>query len=305
MTERPGTTPSGPFEERFVTKEQERARARRRHEEQLKKAKPPVSDSTRDKQVFGVILAVILVVAAVIAVPKIIGSSDTGTPAAAATTTPAASTTSEPGATTGANGLQAGQKLAAGCTRPPALQKTPKKLTQVPDKKTAAGKTFVATIRTTCGPVVVELDGAKAPQTVASFLNLAKAGYWAPSPCHRVTTEGIYVLQCGDPTGTGSGGPGYTFGIENAPKDGTYPAGSLAMARTQDPNSNGGQFFITYKETKLPTDGGGYTIFGKVIKGLDVVARIAANKALPPSPADGTPVSPISILSVSVTEKKA
>jgi peptidyl-prolyl cis-trans isomerase B (cyclophilin B) len=304
MTERPGTTPSGPFEERFVTKEQERARARRRHEEQLSKAKPPISDSTRDKQVFGVILAVILVIAAVIVVPKVVGSSDTPSPAAAATTTSTPSP-SESSPTTGANGLLAGQKLAAGCTKPPALQKTPKKLTQVPDKKTAAGKTFVATIKTTCGDVVVELDGAKAPQTVASFLNLAQAGYWAPSPCHRVTTEGIYVLQCGDPTGTGSGGPGYTFGIENAPKDGTYPTGSLAMARTQDPNSNGGQFFITYKETKLPTDGGGYTIFGKVTKGLDIVAKIAANKALPPSPADGTPVSPISILSVSVTEKKA
>jgi peptidyl-prolyl cis-trans isomerase B (cyclophilin B) len=112
-------------------------------------------------------------------------------------------------------------------------------------------------------------------------------------------------LQCGDPTGSGSGGPGYTFGIENAPSDGTYPTGSLAMARTSDPNSNGGQFFITYKETKLPTDGGGYTIFGKVTKGLDIVQKIAANKALPPTTTDGTPVSPISILSVSVTEKKA
>ena len=77
------------------------------------------------------------------------------------------------------------------------------------------------------------------------------------------------------------------------------------MARTADPNSNGGQFFITYKETQLPTEGGGYTIFGKVTKGLDIVDKIAANKALAPNPTDGTPVSPISILSVSVTEKKA
>ncbi|MEO5745476.1 MAG: peptidylprolyl isomerase, partial [Terracoccus sp.] len=144
----------------------------------------------------------------------------------------------------------------------------------------------------------------KAPQTVASFNNLAAEGYWAPSPCHRVTSEGIYVLQCGDPTGSGSGGPGYTFGIENAPKDGVYPAGSLAMARTQEPNSNGGQFFITYEQSKLPTDGGGYTIFGKVTKGLDIVKKIAANKATGANPADGPPVSPISILSVNVTEKK-
>jgi peptidyl-prolyl cis-trans isomerase B (cyclophilin B) len=280
-----------------VTKEQERARARRRHEEQQKTAKPPVSDSTRDKQVFGVILAVILIIAAVIVVPKLVGSSDAATPAAGSTT-PASTPTSS-------GGLAAGQKLAAGCTAPPANQTAPKQQKEVPAKATAAGKTFVATVKTTCGDLTFELDGTKAPQTVASFINLAKTGFWAPSPCHRVTTEGIYVLQCGDPTGTGQGGPGYTFGIENAPKDGKYATGVLAMARTQDPNSNGGQFFITYKETQLPTEGGGYTIFGKVTKGLDIVEKIAANKALPPSPTDGTPVSPISILSVSVTEKKA
>jgi peptidyl-prolyl cis-trans isomerase B (cyclophilin B) len=284
-----------------VTKEQERARARRRYEEHQKTEKPPVGDSTRDKQVFGVILAVILVIAAVIVVPKLVGSSDSPTPAAGSTT-PASTTKPAP---TSSGGLAAGQKLAAGCTAPPANQATPKQQKEVPAKATAAGTTFVATVKTTCGDMTFELDGAKAPQTVASFINLAKTGFWAPSPCHRVTTQGIYVLQCGDPTGTGQGGPGYTFGIENAPKDGKYATGVLAMARTQDPNSNGGQFFITYKETQLPTDGGGYTIFGKVTKGLDIVEKIAANKALPPSPTDGTPVSPISILSVSVTEKKA
>ncbi len=284
-----------------MTKEQERARARRRHEEQQKTAKPPVSDSRRDKQVFGVILAVILIIAAVIVVPKLVGSSDGVTPAAGSTT-PASAPASTP---TSSGGLAEGQKLAAGCTAPPALQSTPKQQKDVPPKGAVAGKTYVATVKTTCGDLTFELDGDKAPQTVASFINLAKTGYWAPSPCHRVTTEGIFVLQCGDPTGTGQGGPGYTFGIENAPKNGKYPTGVLAMARTSDPKSNGGQFFITYDETQLPTDGGGYTIFGKVTKGLDIVKKIAANKAVAPNPTDGTPVSPISILSVSVTEKKA
>ena len=281
-----------------MTKEQERARARRRHEEQQKTQKPPVGESTRDKQVFGVILAVILILAAVIAIPRIVGSGSKPNPAAEPTSPTGA-------ATTQANGLLAGQQLAAGCTAPPALQTTPKSFDKLPDKATAAGKTWVATVKTTCGELTFELDGTKAPQTVASFMNLAKEGFWAPSPCHRVTTEGIFVLQCGDPTGSGSGGPGYTFGIENAPADGTYPVGTLAMARTSDPNSNGGQFFITYKETKLPTEGGGYSIFGKVTKGLDIVEKIAANKALAPNPADGTPVTPISILNVEVTEKKS
>lgn len=282
-----------------MTKEQERARARRRHEEVQKTQKPVVGEATRDKQVFGVILAVIVILTAVLVVPQLIPDRTDAKPGAQGT---AAATTPTDSAT---GGLVAGQKLAAGCTEPPALQAAPKSFTDLPDKAAAAGKTWIATLDTTCGAIALELDGTKAPQTVASFLNLAKEGYWAPSPCHRITTEGIFVLQCGDPTGTGSGGPGYTFGIENAPADGTYPAGSLAMARTQDPNSNGGQFFITYKESQLPTEGGGYTIFGKVTKGLDIVEKIAANKALDPNPADGTPVSPISILSVKVTEKKA
>ncbi|MGO4598304.1 peptidylprolyl isomerase [Terrabacter sp. 2RAF25] len=258
-----------------------------------------MSDSTRDKQVFGVIFAVILVIAAVIVVPRFIGSSDTPEPAAASSTPGATSTPK--GTSTG--GLQAGQKLAAGCSAPPANQTSPKQQTTVPAKATAAGKTFVATVKTTCGDLVLDLDGTKAPQTVASFLNLAKTGYWAPSPCHRLTTEGIFVLQCGDPTGTGSGDPGYQFGIENAPASGKYPRGTLAMARGQAPDTNGGQFFITYKETQLPTDTGGYTIFGKVTKGMDIVDKIAAGGLV--TAGQPTPVNPISILSVSVTEKKA
>lgn len=279
-----------------MTKEQERARARRRHEERQQNAKAPVNENARDKQMFGVILAVILVIAAVIVVPKLIPTSKEPTPSGSAA-----------GGSTGSAtpGLQVGQKLASGCTQPPALQAKPKTFAKAPDKSTVAGKMWTADVTTNCGKLTFELDGVKAPQTVASFAYLAKQGYWDPSPCHRVTSEGIFVLQCGDPTGTGSGGPGYTFGIENAPKDGVYPAGTLAMARTQDPNSNGGQFFITYKETKLPTAGGGYTIFGKVTSGLDIVEKIAASKALAPNQADGTPVNPISILNVEVTEKKS
>ncbi|WP_347354940.1 peptidylprolyl isomerase [Intrasporangium sp.] len=275
-----------------MTKQQERARARRRQAAQQRGTQQVVSESTKDKRLFGVILAVILVVAAAVAVPHLLPDADTS---------PAA--TPKPAATTA--GLQPGQELAAGCQQPPALQQTPKSFATVPDKKTAAGRTFLATVTTTCGDLTLELDGTKAPQAVASFVFLAKQGYWAPSPCHRVTSAGIFVLQCGDPTGTGSGGPGYGFGVENAPKDGVYPAGTLAMARTSDPKSNGGQFFIAYEKTKLPTSGGGYTIFGRVTGGLDIVKKIASHKALPPNPNDGTPVSPISILSVKVTEKKA
>ena len=104
----------------------------------------------------------------------------------------------------------------------------------------------------------MELDGKAAPQTVASFIFLARDGYWNDGGCHRLTTEesGIFVLQCGDPTGTGSVVPPYGFGVENAPPDGDYPRRTVAMARGNDPNCNGGQFFFVYKDTQLPTDPG-------------------------------------------------
>ena len=167
-----------------------------------------------------------------------------------------------------------------------------------PDPSEADDSTWVATVGTTCGVITMELYGDKAPQTVASFNFLSEQGYFDDSPCHRLVTTGIFVLQCGDPTGTGSGGPGYGFGIENAPADGVYPRGTLAMARTSDPNSNGSQFFIVYKKSSIP-DPTGYSIFGKVTDGMDIVDAIAAEGVAK----DGTaPAQPISILGVTVEE---
>ncbi|HET8599636.1 MAG TPA: peptidylprolyl isomerase [Segeticoccus sp.] len=196
------------------------------------------------------------------------------------------------------------QANANGCTPPPQTPTAAKSFASAPPPSDAQHTTWTATLQTNCGKITVQLYGDKAPQTVSSFLHLARADYWKDSPCHRLTTEGIYVLQCGDPTGTGTGTPGYGFGIENAPADGDYPPGTLAMARSMDPNSNGGQFFIVYRDTKLPTAGGGYSIFGKVTGGMDIVRTIAkagvAKDA--PRPGDGAPAQPISILSVSVQQ---
>ncbi|MDQ3484582.1 MAG: peptidylprolyl isomerase [Actinomycetota bacterium] len=187
------------------------------------------------------------------------------------------------------------------CAQPPAPPAQPKTYSEVPDPAEAGGATSTATIATTCGDIVVELDGEAAPQTVASFRFLSQDGYYDDSPCHRLTTANIFVLQCGDPTGTGSGGPGYSFGVENAPADGVYPPGTLAMARGQDPNTNGGQFFFVYDETSLP-DPNGYTIFGTVTEGLDIVERIA-QQGVEGGAGDGAPAQPISILDVSVEEQ--
>ena len=122
-----------------------------------------------------------------------------------------------------------------------------------------------------------------------------------------MTDESLKVLQCGDPTGTGQGNPGYGYAVENAPEDGIYPRGTVAMARTSDPKEgNGGQFFLVYGDSTLP-DPDGYTVFGTVTSGLDIVDKIAAAGVAPggTSPTDGFPAAPISILRVAVTEKKA
>lgn len=190
----------------------------------------------------------------------------------------------------------------ARCSEPPALPASVP--TFQPGDTPLAGEPGPLTARmdTTCGPITLALDGAAAPQTVASFAFLAEQGYWTDSPCHRLTTEGIYVLQCGDPTGTGRGGPGYTFGIENAPPDGLYPRGTLAMARSQAPDSNGGQFFIVHQDTMLPVEEGGYTVFGKVVEGMDIIDQVAT-QGVDGGGADGIPAQPISITDVEIEEE--
>jgi peptidyl-prolyl cis-trans isomerase B (cyclophilin B) len=123
----------------------------------------------------------------------------------------------------------------------------------------------------------VSLDGAKAPQAVANFLSLAGNKFYNGVSCHRLTTAGIFVLQCGDPNGDGSGGPGYNWGpIENAPGDNVYQEGVLAMARVGgNASSMGSQFFIVYKDSTIPSDNvGGYTVFGKITKGLSGLDKV-------------------------------
>jgi peptidyl-prolyl cis-trans isomerase B (cyclophilin B) len=185
------------------------------------------------------------------------------------------------------------------CSKPPALPVKPQQFAKAPSPSLAESATWRATIRTNCGTIVMDLNGKAAPQTVSSFIFLSQKHFYDDVPCHRLVPTGIYVLQCGDPTGSGSGGPGYGYGIENAPPNGDYPTGTVAMARTTDPNSNGSQFFIVYADTTLPTDGGGYSIFGKVVKGLDIVQAVAARGLASDQTA---PKQPVSILSVALTK---
>ncbi|WP_409483057.1 peptidylprolyl isomerase [Arsenicicoccus dermatophilus] len=287
-----------------MTKEQDKARARRRATRVETKRAQQSARTAHRRRLLAVLATVALVLAMVVGVTMTLGQGDpSATPSTGGTRTIAPS----PQATVAPTAAGSGAAAAGlDCSTPPSPQATPSTWPSAPDAATAAGKTWVATIETNCGPITVELDGKAAPQTVASFLFLARQGYWAPSPCHRLTTSGIYVLQCGDPTGRGNGSPGYGYGVEHAPADGTYPRGTLAMARTKDPKSNGGQFFVVYKDTQLAPAGGGYSIFGRVTAGLDMVDRIAATGVDDfMGPGDGHPKTAISILKVSVTEKKA
>ncbi|MBP5866227.1 peptidylprolyl isomerase [Streptomyces sp. LBUM 1485] len=143
--------------------------------------------------------------------------------------------------------------------------------------------TYTMDLRTTCGSIPITMDAAKAPHTVNSFDFLVNKGYLDHTKCHRLTTQGIYVLQCGDPQGTGMGGPGYTIPDENLKdprlKGDTYPAGTVAMANQfngqtgEGKNSGGSQFFLVFQDSPLPAN---YTPFGTISKaGMKVLTKIA------------------------------
>jgi peptidyl-prolyl cis-trans isomerase B (cyclophilin B) len=187
---------------------------------------------------------------------------------------------------------------ANGCSAPPPLQKTHLHFLS-PPPLTIAKTTYTARIVTNCGTIIVTLFGKKAPHTVNSFAFLSQKGYFTDTPCHRLTTSGIFVLQCGDPTGLGTGGPGYTLPDENL-KGATYPAGTVAMANTGQPHTGGSQFFLVYANTQLQPQ---YTPFGRITAGLDVLKRIAkAGTNNSNGPGDGHPLQPVVIESFAVTK---
>ncbi|UWZ40833.1 peptidylprolyl isomerase [Dactylosporangium roseum] len=151
-------------------------------------------------------------------------------------------------------------------------------------------------METNLGAIGLRLFADRAPCTVNSFVHLARDDFYTDTPCHRLTTDGLWVLQCGDPGGTGTGTPGYQFGDENLPTTlPPYPRGTLAMANA-GPGTNGSQFFIVYKDSDIPPD---YTVFGEVTSGLDLLDRIAA-EGTATGTADGPPK-----LAVQITEIRA
>ena len=274
-----------------------------------RRAKPVIdrSSSTHDKLVAGlrndVLLAVVLVAATVLigvaglAVQRLGLFSSTAPPAS-----------SEP--------VQIQPEIAPPPVRPQPLppsvdcqypvgpQAPVKPVNPPPAGATPTTGTVGLSLQTSAGTIPLTLDRSLAPCAVHSFLSLTGQGYFNDTPCHRLTTwlttsEGLQVLQCGDPSGTGTGGPGYSFADETYPEL-TYGRGYLAMANS-GPNTNGSQFFLVYGDAQLPPK---YTVFGSIspegLQVIDEIARRGHNGSFEPSPGGGAPIEQVNIMQATV-----
>jgi len=173
-----------------------------------------------------------------------------------------------------------------------------------PDKSVAEDRTWTGSLELNAVHLGISLDGKKAPQAVAGFVTDAKDGYFVGKTCHRLAeSTGFGVIQCGSIDGQGGADPSYSYGpVENAPADGLYPAGTIAIARaSDDAYSNGHQFFIAFVDTTIPADSaGGYTVIGKVTSGLDELKSKIVAAGIAGGASDGAPNTPTTITAVTV-----
>jgi peptidyl-prolyl cis-trans isomerase B (cyclophilin B) len=273
--------------------EQRRQAAKRKLERQLARR----AERAKRRRIWGVSLTVIVVVAVVGVVYWIVNLGPDNSQAATPTDKPSANTTKGP------------------CGYAKSAAEAPAKDVGMPADPAQTPKTGTVkvTLTTSQGVIPLTLDRAKAPCTVQSIEFLVKKKFYDKTPCHRITAnQGLKVLQCGDPQGTGGGGPGFTIPDElptdlaqgPAGPDGSpssiYPRGALAMANG-GPNSGGSQFFMVYGDSTLPPN---YTVFGTVeAPGLTVVDKIAAGGITPGQngPEDGAPKLPVTIETAAVT----
>lgn len=174
----------------------------------------------------------------------------------------------------------------------------------VPDPSLAENRQWTGELTLNDVPLGITLDGAAAPQAVASFVAAVQSGYYIDKTCHRlVSSDSAKLIQCGSIDGAGSADPDYSFGpIENAAAGGVYPTASIAMARGgNDAYSNGRQFFIVLSDSTLPDDSaGGYTVFGTVTSGLDQLISEVASAGVTGGGSDGAPVVPTTIKALTI-----
>ena len=289
------------------TNEQRRATAKRKLERQLER-RAAKERKRRIITIAGSAAAAVVVIGAVVAT-FVFTSKDSGsTTASASTTTATSGTPAQPAADGQLPAFVAPADLGANCQYPasatPASKpNTPPRTGKIPTDPATVSVSVV----TTQGNIGLQLDNGKAPCTVNSFASLAGQNYFNDTPCHRLTSGGLSVLQCGDPTGQGTGGPGYQFADEYPTNQYqpdnpalkqpvVYPRGTLAMANA-GPNTNGSQFFLVYQDSQLPPN---YTVFGKIDDtGLATLDKIAA-AGVAGGGGDGKPALDVQLKSVAL-----
>jgi len=277
------------------TSKQRRQAAQRHLQKQLERRAELAKRRRRNLAVVATVVAVAVVVVAGLVISGVL-SSDSKTNDAAGSSSKSAATSSA-AATTNSDGTVA-------CTYSPDKSGntnlkdvgTP----PTPDKTPTQG-TATLLMSTNQGDLKLTLDRSKAPCAAASFAYLAQQKFFDGSPCHREVNEPTFgVLQCGDPSGSGAGGPSYKFAQE-VPKGTTYPRGTIAMANTGQPNSTGSQFFLCFTDTQLSPD---YSPVGTVdAAGLAVLDKIAAagnNGSFASQAGGGAPNTPVTINTMSV-----
>ena len=268
-------------DESVATNEQRRAAAKRKLERQLERR----AAKARKQRIFTIAGVSVVVVAAVAAVVTLVVVNRNSSTASAA-----------PGG--------AGENCQYPAAGQASKQVNPPRTGKVPTDPATVSVSMV----TTAGNIGLQLDNGHSPCTVNSFASLAGQNYFNDTPCHRLTSGGsLSVLQCGDPSGTGTGGPGYRFadeypvtdypaGSADADKPISYPRGTLAMANA-GPGTNGSQFFLVYKDSQLPPK---YTKFGTIDEtGLATLDKIAA-AGVKDGAGDGAPATPVQIKSVAL-----
>jgi peptidyl-prolyl cis-trans isomerase B (cyclophilin B) len=235
--------------------------ARQKLRQQQERERAAKAAARKRAQIIGAAVAVLLVVGGVFGAAQLIKNDDDTAaqdPSAQATDVVIDSTSPAPPGK-------------ANCVYAKHEENTDGKKVDLPPLIAEAKASYYATLKMSEGDVVLKLDSAAAPCAVNSFVHLAKAKFYDDTKCHRELIDGGYgVLQCGDPTGTGSGGPGYTFADENL-NGAAYKKGILAMANA-GPNTNGSQFFMVFRDSQFDPN---YTPFGTIEKGLDVLEKIA------------------------------
>jgi peptidyl-prolyl cis-trans isomerase B (cyclophilin B) len=283
------------------TNEQRRQAAKRKLERQLARR----AERARRRRIIGVVITVVGVIAAVGLVYWLANLGDGNQTAAANSTDtstpeqPADTPTSIPSELAPAPKRPTPLPATANCEYPVSANAPAAKPAQAPPTQNISAQGTVAvTMGLTGGDLKLTLDKALAPCTVNNFVSLAKQGYYNDTPCHRLVVTGLQVLQCGDPTGQGNGGPGYTFKDEVFPEL-KYGRGILAMANS-GANTNGSQFFICYGAAELPPN---YTAFGTIdadsLKIVDEIAK-AGVVSQQPGQGDGAPKNPVKITQVTV-----